>query len=1021
MQMRGTARNLIAATAACLTLAAPARADTVTIIADQDATIFDDNTHFANGTGQLIHAGYTAGNKIRRALIRFPMASIPANSTINSVTMTLVVNHANGGSGSVNNTVNIYRITQDWPEGNQNGDTNGSGGGGVGVEAVAGSVTWSHRIYNTNAWTTPGGTSVATSSNTTIVPETVGPKTFSSAGLVADVQGWVNGTNPNYGWLIRGSETVQASARNFKSRQNTTVADRPKIVVDYTPPPTTGRCCLPDGSCIVTTPASCTSQGGTAAALGTNCTGFTCPQPQGGCCFSNGSCSILSPANCAAQGGTYRGNNTTCTPACPVLTGACCLPNATCSILSAAACASANGTYNGDNTSCATASCNWVLTPYVSPLPIPGVAAPISGTAGGAATYNIAITEFQHQFHPSLPQTIVWGYGGSYPGPTIEARRNLPVNVTWTNDLRVFGSGTLRTTHRLPVSTCLHGPDQNGVVPRTVTHLHGGHLRPDSDGDPDTAVPPGSASPVYNYPNNQQAGTLWYHDHALGLTRLNVYMGLAGLYVLRDSVEDALGLPSGVHEIPLVLQDRSFNADGSLKFNQTFSDQFFGDFNVVNGKVMPYLDVKRGKYRFRVVNGSNTRTYTLNLGGAGSASAPAAWLIGTDLGLRPAPLQVTSLTLMPGERADLVLDFFTMPAGSNYVLTNAAPVPFPGGGSGPTLPNIMQFRVGSTVGHTAALPATLATVTPIPTSEAVTTRNFRLQKFFDSHCGHDIWQINSLFWDDIVDFPILGTTEIWSWINRSGVAHPMHIHLVQFQVLDRQAFTVDGGGNIIPTGPVLPPLATELGWKDTVQATPNEITRVIARFENYGGTFPFHCHILDHEDHEMMRQFTVLCPSITISQQPVSTVKRAGQTATFTFSATATGATRRWYKLPSTTPLADGPTISGATTSTLTIQNVQAASAGTYYSTVTDACGIIATSSQATLSIACPADLDNGQGGGIPDGGTDISDLLYFLSCFENGAPCADLDNDGQDPQLPDGGVDISDLLYFLAHFEIGC
>lgn len=1006
-----------------------ASADTITVTANADGTIYEESTANANGAYQLFHVGNNSGGNARRALIRFPVTTIPAGSTITSVTMTIVVDHTNGGAGSVSNTINVHRLTQTWLE----GPVNAAGGGGGGTGALAdasadNSATWSHRIYNSNTWTTAGGTHVAASSDSTAVAETTGAKIFSGPGMVADVQAWVDGTTNN-GWILKGNETTTSSARNFKSRSHPTVADRPKLEVTFTPPATTGRCCFPDGSCQVMSSANCTSQGGTYAGNGTNCTGNPCPQPTGACCFGNGTCSIQTPTNCATLGGTYAGNNVTCAAAnCPVLTGACCFPNATCSILSAADCGTAGGNYKGDNTTCETAGCNWVLTPFVDALPIPPVAQPISGVPGGEATYEIPAEEFYHRFHSSLPLTRVWGYDGIYPGPTIEARKGLPVYVTWKNDLRDTNNRflPLLANHRLAVSTCLHGPDETGTVPMLVTHLHGAKVAPESDGDPDATFAPGQQSTLYHYPNNQDAATMWYHDHALGLTRLNVYMGLAGFYLLRDAVEESFNLPSGENEIPLVFQDRSFNANGSLKFNPTFQDHFFGDFLVVNGKVNPFLDVKRGKYRFRLLNGSNTRTFTLVLSNPGLPS-PTAHLIGTDLGLRAAPLPILSITIQPGERADVVMDFGNLPAGYQYVMFNSAVAPFPGGVN--DIRTVMQFRVTADTGHTAALPASLVTI-PAPAAP-VQTRQFQLQKFFDAHCGHDIWQINSLFWDDIVDFPMYGTTEQWEFVNRSGLTHPMHIHLVRFQVINREDFTVDVNGNIIPSGSPVSPPASDQGWKDTVQATPNQITRVRAKFEGFAGTFPFHCHILDHEDHEMMRQFTVLCPAYSIfpGSGPANQLVNVNDLTIMGFSIVSGGGVANpkfeWFKVGNPTPLANGPTgngssIVGATGQFMNIINTKEADEGLYYCVVTDACGVVRTTQQGMLTVACPADLDDGVGRGTPDGGVDVNDLLFFLTQFQLGNPTADLD-DGSGLGNPDGGVDVNDLLYFLEHFEGGC
>jgi spore coat protein A len=352
---------------------------------------------------------------------------------------------------------------------------------------------------------------------------------------------------------------------------------------------------------------------------------------------------------------------------------------------------------------------------------------------------------------------------------------------------------------------------------------------------------------TYDYPNWQQPATIWYHDHALGITRLNVYMGLAGFYLIRDAAEAALGLPTGLHEVPLVIQDRRFAPDGSLSYPAVWQEHFFGDVVLVNGKVWPYLEVDRGKYRFRMLNGSNARVYRLAL-----SNGAAFFVIGADGGLLEAPRSVTSLTLAPGERADVVIDFAAYAAGTRLVLRNDAPAPFPGDPGVGVVPDIMQFRVVAQTGHTAALPLALTTIAPLPESAAVANRELLLEKTADP-CTGSAWTINRLHWNDLTEAPQLGTSEIWTFINNSGVVHPMHMHLVFFQVLDRQSYQMIGG---VPTPTGSRPLAAhETGWKDTVQVGPGEMVRVIARFEDFVGKFPYHCHILEHEDHEMMRQF----------------------------------------------------------------------------------------------------------------------------------------------------------------------
>jgi spore coat protein A len=380
-------------------------------------------------------------------------------------------------------------------------------------------------------------------------------------------------------------------------------------------------------------------------------------------------------------------------------------------------------------------------------------------------------------------------------------------------------------------------------------HVHGAHVQTESDGYPEDTTLPGETN-VYDYPNHQLPATLWYHDHALGITRLNVMMGLAGFYLIRDPFEQALGLPSGANEIPLAIQDRSFRSDGSLVYPETWMEHFFGDTLLVNGKVWPYLQVKRGKYRFRVLNGSNSRTYELSL-----SNGATFHQIGSDGGLLPAPVPRTQVTLQPGERADLVLDFAAYPAGTEILLQNDAPAPYPGTPGVGVVPDVMKFVVTATLGHTAALPATLRPIEVLDEADAHEHRSFEMRKAADP-CTGDTWLINGLGWHHVTEFPVLGDTEVWSFVNRSGVAHPMHMHLVMGQILDRQDFTLVEG-EVVPVGTRVPPAADEAGWKDTFACPPGQITRVIARFEDYTGLYPYHCHILEHEDHEMMRQFRV--------------------------------------------------------------------------------------------------------------------------------------------------------------------
>jgi spore coat protein A, manganese oxidase len=824
---------------------AAARADVVTLISVKDNTLIQDPVLAQSAGGDdAFFVGRTAqgdGYDIRRGLIAFNLSSIPAGSTINSATLTLYMNKTRSGP----QWVHLHRALANWGE----GTSVGPGGGGTGGSATTGSATWFHRFYPGEFWTTSGGEFSPTSSGMTEVGEEGLYYSWTGAGLVADVQAWLNTPSGNFGWVLLGNESTLQTAKRFASREASS-SRRPRLVVDFTPAATTGACCLHGTHCEVLTPAQCSAQSGTFMGLGTTCTVNPCA-PTGACCLPGNVCDVVTQEVCTLSGGVYHGNGTACSPnPCTGAMGACCFSGGVCEIITATECQIGGGMYQGNGSVCAPNPCSVTLEPFVDPLPIPAVAQPVSGTPGGEATYHIAMRQFQQQLHRDLPPTTVWGYGDTYPGPTIEARTGHPVTVKWINDLR-DGMGMLRTNHYLNVDLCMHGPHMFGSTPRTVVHLHGGHVPAASDGHPEQTILPGEDT-TYLYPNTQQASTSWYHDHAMGITRLNVYMGLAGLYIIRDEVEDALGLPSGEYEIPLVIQDRTFRASGELFYPELWEEHFFGDTVLVNGKVWPYLNVKKGKYRFRLLNGSNARTYTLML----SNHAPLH-VIGSDGGLLEAPVEMMQLTMTSGERVEVVMDFSSYAPGTQITLTNSAPAPFPGPAGVGVIPDIMRFIVVDEPGHTAPLPQMLRPVARIPEAAAAEMRDFVIRKHPEP-CAGSTWLINGLRWDDITEYPRLNTAEIWSFVNRSGMIHPMHMHLVHFQVLDRQAFEMSGE-QIVPIGPRMPPPAHEQGWKDTVAAYPMEITRVIARFENYLGSFAYHCHILEHEDHEMMRQFVTTC------------------------------------------------------------------------------------------------------------------------------------------------------------------
>jgi spore coat protein A, manganese oxidase len=440
------------------------------------------------------------------------------------------------------------------------------------------------------------------------------------------------------------------------------------------------------------------------------------------------------------------------------------------------------------------------LATYITPLSIPPVIRPQPG-----AIVPIRMVPFRHKAHRDLPPATMWGYNGTWPGPTFEVRKGQPLSIKWSNQLP--------TKHFLPIDYTIHGSEENVPEVRTVTHIHGAQVLPDSDGYPDAWVtsdgktgPAVAANPTH-HPNDQSAATLWYHDHALGITRLNVYAGLAGMYLIRDSGEDVLNLPSGPYEIPLLIQDRKFAVDGSLLYppakngtHPMWMQEFFGDTICVNGKATPFLEVEPRKYRFRLVNGSNSRFYHLTLVPADASGkpngkpvdAPPFRQIGTDGGLLPVPISLHYLIFSPGERFDIVIDF-SQHNGLNLALTNDAPAPYARGGE--IVPSeVMLFKVTKSLAgkDTSSLPETLIPWEPLNPAHAVRERTLALTEMDRLSDGYTmIGLLGQKHWDDpITEDPKAGSTEIWSFANATGDVHPIHIHLVQFQVLNRQTFDV---------------------------------------------------------------------------------------------------------------------------------------------------------------------------------------------------------------------------------------
>ncbi|HZD55704.1 MAG TPA: multicopper oxidase [Anaerolineales bacterium] len=663
---------------------------------------------------------------------------------------------------------------------------------------------------------------------------------------------------------------------------------------------------------------------------------------------------------------------------------------------------------------------------FIDPLPLLSVAGgPMETIVAGAAEITLTMQEFQANVMPStfLPGTYtgtwVWGYragitptnpAGTYIGPVIVASRGTPTQIRFVNNLtannifwREWTDQTLHWADPLggEMNMCAHStmPGQppstdcaahyDGPIP-AVPHLHGGEVPPVLDGGPDawftadgayhghayyTMAGAAANEAIYRYPNTQEAAPIWFHDHVLGATRINVYAGLAGAYALTDP---GLALPTGLHPVglqqgadgpvdflvPLVLQDRTFDTNGQLfLFNIGINPEhpywvpeFVGDTIVVNGKVWPFLNVEPRRYRFLFINGSNARTYELFVvNPVTKVMGPPMWQIGTDGGYLDAPVKIDpnvkpldKLTIMPGERADVIIDFAGL-AGQTLLMRNTGRTPYPKGTApaGSTLGQIIQFRVGpGPVADASYDPASgiplrppmirlvnPATGTLAAGVTANQTRQLTLNEVMGPGGPLEVL-VNNTKWDGLQEpgrvvrsdftpvtvngvteyyseLPNEGDTEVWEIVNLTADAHPIHTHLTQFQLLNRQNFNVNKyngayntafpGGVFMPAygppldyntgnpralggnpditpflqGPAMPPNANEAGWKDTVIMFPGQVTRFTVRYaptdkpindpnlyypfdpNASGHGYVWHCHIIDHEDNEMMRPYAI--------------------------------------------------------------------------------------------------------------------------------------------------------------------
>ncbi|HSK69611.1 MAG TPA: multicopper oxidase, partial [Candidatus Limnocylindria bacterium] len=597
---------------------------------------------------------------------------------------------------------------------------------------------------------------------------------------------------------------------------------------------------------------------------------------------------------------------------------------------------------------------------FVTPLVLPPV---FQGVKDGQFTdYHVAVRQFSQQVLPDgLPPTTVWGYGAlgdprtgegasafHSPGFTFDVWRDENVRVTWHNQLvdDPDAPNPRFLTHLTPVDQTLHMANPGahdamdpapyaGPVP-IVTHVHGAHVAPESDGLPTAWYLPAAAdippdyqtrgsgyasqgeapegAAIFEYTNDQDAMTLWYHDHTLGMTRNNVYAGMAGFWILHDEAEAAMGLPgpypkagdpAGIRyrDIPLAIQDRTFMADGSLFYPGTraffdgyegpyrpdssvppiWNPEFFGDAIMVNGRTWPYLEVEPALYRLRVLNGCNSRFLLLRF----SEPLPVTQ-IGTEGGFLPdRPIIQDELLLAPAERADILVDFSALAPGQTVTLLNLGPDdPFKTvdeieePADPETTGLVMQFRVVAAGEErpSASVPARLPAIGRLTTD--LPERQLALFEMMDERADIPIEaQLGTLrdgpleFFDPVTEIVRLGDTEIWTLVNLTGDAHPIHPHLVHFQVVSRVPFDAEEflddyedyleereGAMPMPEdyalGAAEPPKAWETGWKDTVIAYPGFVTKIIATFD-MPGEYVWHCHILEHEDNEMMRPYVI--------------------------------------------------------------------------------------------------------------------------------------------------------------------
>ncbi|WP_020673756.1 multicopper oxidase family protein [Amycolatopsis nigrescens] len=470
---------------------------------------------------------------------------------------------------------------------------------------------------------------------------------------------------------------------------------------------------------------------------------------------------------------------------------------------------------------------------FTARLPVPPVLAPVR-TDGSTDYYEITQKVGQVEILPGR-KTEIWGYNGIFPGPTIESRTGRRTSVVHRNELGV------------PVTVHLHGgkvaPEHDGYPTDLIAPVSGGHA-----GHTSHTTTMAAGSKEYLYPMDQQAATLWYHDHRMDFTGPQVYKGLAGFHLIRDDVEERLGLPRGERDVPLMIADRAFNEDGSFSYPSVdpslsgtpgvtgdFMSGVLGDCILVNGAPWPVLEVSNTKYRFRILNASNARRYRLELDKKPSGG-PAFLQIGSDQGLLDTPAEHDELQISQAERFDVIIDFSKYSVGDEITMRNSW-------GEDSTA-DVMKFKVARQAADSGPIPSQLVPFTKLSKSEATVTRDIVFARGGAEAHGMSLWTVNGEAFDPnkIIANPRLGSVELWN-IRAQNVEHPFHIHLAPFQVLSK-----DGND----------PSEYDRGWKDTVSLENGGKAELLVKFEGFKGKYVLHCHNLEHEDMMMMANFEVV-------------------------------------------------------------------------------------------------------------------------------------------------------------------